>query len=223
MIKKLKKFSLITLTMSILLLFNSIGVLAAEDSVCNLGTRIITDVNREWTITFRDDVDFSSIPDNIQIKDVTTGNFVTINPVQGENKSIVKVAAPSGGYTVGHNYQISLNKNIKLANNTFFSRTTVLNFIVASKDNEYTISANIKVSPTINIFKQITITSTNIPGAVKYKIDGNNNLFDIGKPMISIVSGDTVKVYMYDSFGNVIGTANMDVSITKSDMKLNLQ
>jgi hypothetical protein len=224
LIKKVKKYTLIALTMFICIAFNSIGVLADDDSVLNLGTRTITDVNKTWTITFKEDVDFTSVQNNIQIKDVTTGNIISITPIQGESKSIVKVNAPSGGYTVGHSYKISVNKNIKFANNTFLPQTIEVTFLVISKDtNNYTVSANVTVSPAINIFKQITITSTNLPGAEKYKIEGNNTLVDIGKSMFSVVPGNTVKVYICDSLGNIIGTANMDVSTTKSNMSLNLQ
>lgn len=223
MIKKLKRYSLITLIMSMFLLLNTTGVLAADDGVFNFGTKIIKDVNKVWIVTFRDDVDFSSVTNNIQIKDVTTGTLAAINLVQDDDKAIVKIKAPSEGYIAGHNYQISLSKDIKMVNNSFLGKNCILNFVVAAKDNDYTISASVKVSPTINIFKQITVNSTNLPGAVKYKIEGNNNLFDIGKTMLSVVATDTVKVYIYDSLGNVIGTANMDVSTTKSDMKFNLQ
>lgn len=211
------------LAMFVFLIFNNIHAFAADDNVYNLGTRIINDTNKTWTITFAEAVDFSTIPDNVQIKDVTTGNYVTINPVQGDSKTVVKVAAPSGGYIVGHNYQISLNKNIKFANNTFLSRATVLDFIVISKTSDYSISAKVTVSPVISAFKQITVTSTNLPGAAKYKVDGNNNLFDIGKPMVLVSAENSVKVYICDSLGSVLGTASMDVSITNSSMTLNLQ
>ena len=224
MIKKIKKYSLITLTMFIIIAFNSFGVLAADDSVFNLGTRNITDVNKTWTITFSDAVDFTSVPNNIQIKDIATGEFLSITPIQGESKNTVKVCAPSGGYTVGHSYQISINKNIKLATGILLSKTTVVNFGVLSKNStDYTVFANVTISPVIDVFKQITITSTNLPGAEKYKIEGNKNLFDIGKPMALIVGGNIVKVYICDSLGNVLGMANMDVSTTKSNISLNLQ
>lgn len=230
MIKKVKKYTLIFLSMFMMIAFNTIGVLAADDSVLNLGTKTITDVNKTWTITFNNPIDFTSVAGNVQIKDITLDKELSINPVQGDDKSIVKVNAPSGGYIIAHNYQISVNKNIKLLNGTYLSRTTALNFIVASKvsssgsgNNGYTISANVAVSPVISIFKQITITSTNLPGAAKYRIEGNNKLFDIGQSMFSMVSGNTVKVYVCDSQGNVLRTADMDVSATKSNMNLNLQ
>ncbi|WPC41008.1 hydrolase [Clostridium sp. JS66] len=224
MIKKLKKYMLILFSMFILIAFNSNGVLAAGDNVLDMGTRTITDTNKTWTITFNNTIDFNSTEGNIQIKDLTSGNNLSINPVQGDNAAIVKVGAPSGGYTVGHTYQISLNKNIKLANGGLLARNITLNFIVASKGtSECTISANVMVSPAISIFKQVTITSTNLPNAKKYKVEGNNNLVDIGKSMFSVIGKNTVKVYICDSTGNVLGTADMDVSSTKSNMSLNLQ
>lgn len=224
MVKKFKKYTLIVLTMFTFLLFNSSGVLAADDSVISLGTRTINETNKMWKITFNGDVDFNSIKGNIQIKDVTTGKDISITPVQDENKSIVKVDAPSDGYLVGHNYQIIVNKNIKLSNGSSLPKTTVLNFIVASKGNgSYTVSASVVVSPVISTFKQINIIATNLPSAAKYKIEGNSKLFDIGKPMVSLVGGNTVKVYICDSTGNVLGTTNMDVSTNKNNMSLNLQ
>ncbi len=224
MVKKFKKYTLIVLIMFTFLLFNSSGVLAADDSIVSLGTRTINETNKMWKITFNGDVDFNSIKSNIQIKDVTTGKDIFITPVQDENKSIVKVDAPSDGYLVGHNYQIIVNKNIKLSNGSSLPKTTVLNFIVASKGNgSYTVSASVVVSPVISTFKQINIIATNLPSAAKYKIEGNSKLFDIGKPMVSLVGGNTVKVYICDSTGNVLGTTNMDVSTNKNNMSLNLQ
>ncbi|AWI03700.1 hypothetical protein [Clostridium drakei] len=224
MIRKFKKCIFIALFMLISLTFSSISVSANDDSVLNLGTRTITDVNKTWTITFNNDINFNSVLGNVQIKDITSDKNLYITPIQGESKSVVKVKAPSEGYVVGHNYQITISKNIKLVNGAFLSRTTALNFIVAPKGNSaYTVSASVVVSPLIDAFKQITIISTNIPNASKYKIEGNNNLFDIGKPMVSLVGGNTVKVYICDSVGSVLGTTNMDVSTSKSNMNLNLQ
>ncbi|NMM61463.1 Ig-like domain-containing protein [Clostridium sp. P21] len=227
MIKQVKKYSVIALTMFVFLAFNSISVFAADDSVLSLGTRTITDVNKTWTVTFSSPIDFSSVLGNIQIKDVTSGNNLSITPMQGDSKAIVKVDAPSGGYILGHTYQVTVNKNIKLLSGNSLARTTTLNFIVTSKANStssgYAISANVTVSPAISIFKQITITSTNLPDAAKCKIEGNNNLVDIGKSIFLVVPGNTVKVYIYDSKGNVIGTADLDVSTTKNNMSLNLK
>lgn len=222
MIKNIQKYTLVVLMMIIFLAFNSSGALAADDNVFDLGTKIINDINKTWTVTFNNNVDFTSVPGNIQVKDLISGNDISVTSTEGNSKAIVKVSPPSGGYTVGHNYQISVNKNVKLASGGYLGRTTVLNFVVQAKDTSYTISANVIVSPTINIFKQITITSTNIPGAVKYKLEGNDKIVDIGKTM-TLIAADTVKVYIYDSAGNVLGTTNMDVSTTKSGIKLNLQ
>lgn len=203
------------------------GAALAEDSdIVNLGTKTITDVNKTWTITFNNPVEFDSTVGNIEIKDVTTGDNVQITPIQGDNTTIVIVKAPSGGYTVGHNYLITVNKNIKLENGTPLYKTTTLNFKVASKeqeDNEYTLSADVTVSPIISVFKQITVTSTDFPGASKYRIDENDKLFNIGETMASMISEDTVKIYICDSSGNVLGTTDMDVSATKSNISLELQ
>ena len=203
------------------------GTVLAEDSdTVNLGNRTITDVNKTWTITFNNPIEFDSIAGNIEIKDVTTGDNVQITPIQGDNKAVVIVKAPSGGYTAGHNYLITVNKNIKLENGTPLAKTTTLNFKVASKgqeDNKYTLFADVMVSPIISVFKQITVTSTDFPGAAKYRIDENDKLFNIGETMASMISEDTVKIYMCDSSGNVLGTADMDVSVTKSNISLKLQ
>lgn len=224
MIKKLKKYSLITLTMVIFIALNTFGVLAADDSVFDLGTRTTNDVTRTWTFTFSDNVDFTSAQDNIQIKDITTGKFLSTTLTKGESNNIVKVNPPSGGYTVGHSYLMSINKNIKLEKGVSLPKTTIATFVVLSKNmSDYNVSASVTVSPAISVFKQITITSTNLPGAQKYKIEGNKKLFDIGKTSVSMVAGDTAKVYICDYLGNVLGTVNMDVSTTKSNMKINLQ
>lgn len=226
LIKRIKKYSLIVLTLFMFLCFSNGAVLAEDSDTVNLGTRTITDVNKTWTITFNNPIEFDSTAGNIEINDVTTGDNVEITPVQVDNKAVVIVKAPSGGYIVGHKYLITINKNIKLENGTPLSKTTTLNFTVASKeqeDNEYTLSADVTVSPIISVFKQITVTSTDFPGASKYRIDENDKLFNIGETAASMISEDTVKIYICDSSGNVLGTADMDVSVTKSNISLKLQ
>ncbi|AKN33943.1 hydrolase [Clostridium carboxidivorans P7] len=221
MTKKIKKYALLFFSMFIFIFFSGNEVLAADNNVLNMGTKTITNVNKTWTITFNKPIDFDSIQGNIEIKDVTSGNNLSITPLQGDSKAVVKVSAPTGGYIVGHSYQIILNRNIKLISGGSLEKNITFNFVVQSKSTNYTITANVTVSSAISIFKQITITSTNLPGAVKYKIEGNNNLYDIGKPMVLLSGKSTVKVYICDSTGNILGTADMDVSTTKSNMSLN--
>lgn len=219
---KLKRSNILGLIISSFIVFNSYVVCAADGSIKDMGKRIVTDTNKVWTIGFKSEADISSMSNNVEIMDLTSGNVFApaVNP--GDNNYTVKVSAPSGGYITGHKYKLTLKNGIKSKVGKVLPKATVVTFSVLSPNSSYTVSGNVSVSTVIDVFKTITINSTNLPDAEKYKIEGNNSLVDIGKPIYSIVAGNTVKVYICDSLGNVLGTTDMNVSATNTSMTLNL-
>lgn len=220
---KLKKLSIITLFIFIFTAITPYVVIAADNDTKDMGNRIITDTNKVWTIVFKSEVDLTSLSNNVQIKDITNGNTFSPTVTAGDTAYTVKVNAPSSGYTVGHKYQLILKNAIKSKKGKILPKKTVLNFSVISKNNsDYNINVSVTVSPVWSGFKTVTINSTNLPDAKKYKLEGNGNLFDIGKQAASIIPGDTVKVSICDSQGNELATVDMDVSTDKSNEDMDL-
>jgi len=197
------------------------SVSAAED-VNDMGTRVISNVNKIWTVKFKSPVDIDSLNNSVSIRDVTGGADVDISISAGEDENSASINPPSGGYKLSHNYTLTIDKSAKSKSGQSLPKSVILSFNVASKDNNgYTASANITVSPVLPIFKQINV-STDLPSAAKYKIEGNNNLFDVGSNMVLFASQDTVKVYLYDNKQNLLGTSTLDVSATKNNISMNI-
>ncbi|OAA86464.1 Ig-like domain-containing protein [Clostridium coskatii] len=90
----------------------------------------------------------------------------------------------------------------------------------SSNNNSYTASANVEASPSVPL-RKITV-STNLPNVTKYKIEENNNYFAINSTTITVVSKNTLQVYLYDNSGKLLGTSSLDVSSTKNNIIMNI-
>lgn len=222
--EKFKKYALVTLAIFICLSFSSNMVLALDIDTKDMGSKTITETNKVWIISFKSEVDVSSLSNNVQVKDITTGNIFTPTVSDGNNIFSVKINAPSGGYVAGHKYQLILNKGIKSKKGNVLPKTTILTFSIGAKDgSSYDASANVVVSPVFAALKQITLTSTNLPSDTKFQIEGNNKVFNIGDTTVSMVGGSTVNVYFYSSDGTTqIGTAVLDVSSTNNNINIKI-
>lgn len=221
--KVIKRAALIlTFVMTCCISYGVSNVSASEDFK-DMGTKTISDVNKVWTVKFKTPVDANSLSSNVSVQDLTDGSTVNVSTSQGDDEDSIKVNPPSGGYKLSHKYKLSIDKNVKSKKQENLPKTVVFHFNVASKDDSsYTASANVVVSPVFSAFKQITISSTDLPNAAKYKIEGNNNLFDIGKTAVSI-EPDTIKVSLYDNNGNLLGTATLDASSTKNNISMDVR
>lgn len=219
--KKFKKYILITLTIFICMCFNS-NIILASDTVKNVGNKTITDTNKVWTVSFKAEVDMNSLLNNVQIKDITTGSTFTPSVSQGEDNYTVKINPPSSGYTRGHEYQLILDKSIKSKKGDSLPKTTVLTFSVEDKDSvSYDVSADVVVSPYLSMFKQITLTSQELPEGTKFKVEGNDNIFSIGDTARSIIGTSIVDIHFYSSDGNTeIGTGTLNVSSTNKSLSM---
>ncbi len=221
--KAIKRAVLIlTFVMICCVSYGSLKVSAAED-FNDMGTRAISDVNKVWTLKFRTPVDVNSLNNTVSIQDLTDGSAVSVSVSAGDDENSAKVNPPSGGYKMSHNYKLTIDKSIKSKKGKSLPKSAVLKFNLTSKDNNsYNASANVVVVvPVIPTLKQITV-STNLPSASKYKIEGNDKLFDIGSNAVLLVLQGTAKVSFYDDKGNLLGDSTLDVSATKSNISMKI-
>lgn len=193
---------------------------SAADEFRDMGTRLISNLNKTWTLKFNTPVNVGSLVGNVKINDVTSGSTAIASVSAGNDQYSAKVNPPSGGYKMGHNYKLIVDKGAKSKGGENLSKPVTLNFNLTS-DGKYSATANVEVSSAFNSFKQITV-STNLPFASKYKIEGNDNLFDIGKTAVSFVPQSQVQIYLYDNKGNLLGTSTLNVSSTKSNIRMNI-
>lgn len=201
--------------------YGALGASAAED-FNDMGNRAISDVNKIWTLQFKASVDISSMNNNVIMQDLTDGTNVNVTISEGDGENLAKVNPPYGGYKMSHNYKLTISKNVKSKKGESLPKSAVLKFNLTSKENNgYNASANVLNAQLIPSFKQITIF-TNLPSASKYKIEGNNNFFDIGNTAVSIIGESTVKVYFYDNRGNLLGASTLDVTSTKNNINMNI-
>ena len=210
--------------MFIFIAFNSFGVLAADDSDVNkINDKTITDVNKVWTIKFKDSVDLNSLANNIQVKDLTTNNILSVSTTIDDDDSYVKINPPSQGYTAGHDYQITITKDVKSKTGINLKRSSVMNFKVIDVTNgNYTVAANVVASPFLPMLKQINISSTNLPNAKKFKIEEGNKMVDIGSAIPAFVGNNSTTVYYYSDNGDLLGKSVLDVSQSNNNIVMKI-
>lgn len=194
----------------------------AEDSYKDMGNKVISNVNKIWTLKFNAPININTLRGNVSIEDITDGNTINASVSAGDEDKLAEIKPPSGGYKLSHEYKLHIDDDVKSTEGKNLSKPIVFSFkVVSEEDNSYTASADVIVSPFIPALKQITV-KTDLPSAVKYKIQGNNNLFDIGKAAYSLVSSDTVQISLYDAGGNLIGTSSLDASSTKNNISMDI-
>lgn len=223
--KGIRKFKILTITLTVCIVCLSGIVFAANSVELNrISDKITTDIHKIWTVRFNKPVDLDSLANNIQVKDLKDGSTVGVSISQGSDDKTVKVIPPSKGYTVGHDYEITVNDGIKSKIGKFLKRKAAMAFKVRDTSTvSYTATAKVVVSPMLPMFKQITISSTDNTDIKKYKIDGNKNIMNIGGSIASMVAGDNVTVSFYGSDGTtVIATATLSVSESKDNLTLKL-
>lgn len=222
--KKFKKYILGILAIFVCIFFNSNMVLADSTDVKDMGSKTITDTKKVWTVSFKKAVDISSVSNNIKISDITSGTNFTPTVSQGDDEYSIKVNPASGGYVVGHEYQLILNKDIKSQEGENLPKDVLLTFyVVSGSDKNYDVSANVIVSPFLSMLKKVTLSSEDLPQDAKYKIEGTNKLFNIGDTAIFVGNESTVNVYFYNSDGATeIGTGVLDVSSTNSNVDIEI-
>lgn len=219
----MKKIALVlTLVVILCLSYNTFSI-SAEEDFKDMGTKIISNVNKIWTVEFTSPADIDSLNNNIRVEDLTDGSTVNLSASQGGDENLVEINPPSGGYKLSHKYRLVIDKSSKSKKHGNLPKSVVLYFDIVSKENNgYTVLSKVEASPVVDIAKTITVSSVNLPGVSKYKIEGSNNLCDVGKSVFLFVTEDTVKVYLYDNKQNLLGTSTLDVSTTKDNITTNI-
>lgn len=193
-----------------------------EDKV--ITQKITTDTNKAWTINFNTEIDFNSVKDSIQVNKVSNGQLGTTVPVTvfQRTKSSIIVTPPSGGYEKGQMYQITVKKGAKATTKKGLYRNNIMKFSVTS-DNAAI--GKVEVSPVVKAFKLITVNATSRSDIKKYKIEGNEKLFNIGETSLNVLENkSSVKVYFYgDDRYTLLGSATLDVSKSTSDIQFQIK
>ncbi|KZL94128.1 hypothetical protein [Clostridium magnum] len=193
-----------------------------EDKV--ITQKITTDTNKAWTINFNTEIDFNSVKDSIQVNKVSNGQLGTTVPVTvfQRTKSSIIVTPPSGGYEKGQMYQITVKKGAKATTKKGLYRNNIMKFSVTS-DNAAI--GKVEVSPVVKAFKLITVNATSRSDIKKYKIEGNEKLFNIGETSLNVLENkSSVKVYFYgDDRYTLLGSATVDVSKSASDIQFQIK
>lgn len=186
--------------------------------------KITTDTNKAWTVNFNSEIDFNSVKDSIQVNEVNNGQLGTIIPVTvfQRTKTSIIVTPPSGGYEKGQMYQITIKKGAKATTKKGLYRNNVMKFSITG---ENTAIGKVEVSPVVKAFKLITINATTRSDIKKYKIEGNNKLFNIGVTSLNVLDNkSSVQVYFYGEDGYTqLGTATLDISKSANDIQFQIK
>jgi len=225
---KAKKTRVAIVVLCLCMILTSSIVFAGDVDVKQISDKSTNDTNKVWTVSFTGNIDFDSVKNSIQVKDKTDGSKVDVTITKGDDEASVKINPPSQGYTKSHNYEIKIDKNIaKSKTLVSLNKTALMNFTVSGSDtatntttDNYTASANIVVAPAFPVLKQITVKSTTIPNAKKYKVNENPNMFNIGAAMVVGVAENATTVSFYDANGNKLGEATLNVDKSLNNMTL---
>lgn len=132
-----KIFVIFTLIFALVLSnFTMVEAAKSSDVVVKLNNRAISDVNKVWIIKFKGNVDFSSVKDNISIKDLS-GTVLKVDIFPGSDFNLVNILPPRGGYKMNHTYKISINKNLKSSKGQLLNKDITMNFKVSNDPSDY--------------------------------------------------------------------------------------
>ncbi|WP_027626174.1 Ig-like domain-containing protein [Clostridium lundense] len=192
-----------------------------------------------WMIRFNIKLDSNTINNSVIVKDLS-GNKINIKLKLSDDGKTILVYPPVNNYDINKEYILYVEDNIKSVNSRKLKSGAIVNFFVkdntsssgsssgssngGSSTSSINAIAKVEVSPVMKNFKVINIKSSNNSNIKKFKIEGNNNLFDIGKAALSIVNDDKVTIYFYGEDGNnLIGKGTLDVSRTADNLDIKIQ
>ncbi|MBC2582121.1 hypothetical protein [Clostridium sp. DJ247] len=186
--------------------------------------KLTLDINKVWNINFNHDIEVYSAKDYLQVNEVNNGQLGAVVPVtfsQGTKSSIL-VNPPAGGYKKGQMYQITIKKSIAAKNGKNLFRNNIMKFSINEAN---TAMAKVEISPVLSMFKAITINATTRSDIKKYKIEGNENLFNIGQTSVNVLNNkSSVQVYFYGNDGyTLLGTTTLNVSTSIADTTLQIR
>lgn len=215
-----------TLNIGVITPENSSTVHAASSQTTEriLQQKATTDTNKAWSINFNSEVDLYSIKDCIQVNEINNdqiGSTIPVTISQGSGYSIV-INPPSGGYKKGQMYQVTIKKDARARNGKGMVRNNNMKFSIGDAN---TAIAKVEISPVVSMIKAITINATTRTDIKKYKIEGNDNLFDIGETSVNVLDNkSSIQVYFYGADGyTMLGKTTLNVNSNISDTILQIQ
>lgn len=202
----------------------AIALAATIDGINNINDKTISDIHKEWTVRLNSAVDVNSLLNSVEVKDLTDGSKIVVTVEQGDDASSIKIIPPSNGYTIGHSYQITVNKKLTSKKGKNLKRTGIMKFKIVDIDSgNYTAAAKVSVGASpLNMIKQITIKSSNLSDVKKVKVEGNDKVYKIGETISIFTKKNSATVYFYGSDGETIiaeATSNLSKS-NNSSLKL---
>lgn len=219
-----KRFTTLIVGFAMASMLTPTSALAYNNDINQINDKVITNTRKNWIIRFNTGVDTSYLSGIVQIRDTTDGTVqqVTVSPTDDIHK--VKINAPSQGYKVDHNYEISVDKTMRSLTGKNLNRKTIMNFKVMDlSKSSYSANVNVVVSPVLPVLKQIAINTTNFPQIKKFKIDGNDKVFSIDDKAVSAINTSSATIYFYGIDGTtVIGKGTLDVSQSRSNLSIRI-
>ncbi|MCH3964253.1 MAG: hypothetical protein LKE46_08230 [Clostridium sp.] len=237
----MKKRVFLTVT-ALIFILSGFTVFAASESgnsQVKFDNKVVSDVNKVWTVKFNGNVDFNTVKDNISVKDLS-GSTLKVDIFPGSASNLVSILPPSGGYKMNHTYRISVNEDLGSSSGKLLNKNITMDFKVSDNpddfppedgdedpddgnDKTYKIHAEVEVSPVLSVFKNITIDSTTVPSGTKFKLEGLNKVYDIKDKALLIADGDTVEAYILDDNYNVLDTFVLPVKESSPDGGIDIE
>jgi len=178
----------------------------------NLGIKTINNPKYKWTVEFTMPGNFNSIENNLEVRELENGVLgpkVSVKIESGNNDKLVKIIPLSRGYEFGKVYRIIVSDGAKSQSNLNIKRKVIMDFKVEDK---ISVIVDLEVAKVMPMFKKIRVT-TNTANIAKFKIEGNNNYFDINKEAITLAQNDS-KIYFYDENLELLGESNINLETT---------
>lgn len=151
---------------------NSFKIKAADVSqtVKTFSAKTNIALDKSWTVKFSNEINESTIGDNIKVLDNSTGNYVNVTVKLNSDKKSVQVQAPSNGYGVNKSYSIVVDNKIANSNGKNLVQAAKMDFTTAA----------IKSTDSLKDVSTAVGTMPTLPGSVNALLtDGTTKAFDI--------------------------------------------
>lgn len=203
---------------------NTTSYVNEDSNVKVIQQKVTMDLNKVWTISFNSEIDFNSVKDRVQVNEVNNnvlGSSVAVT-VAANNIYSLKINPPSGGYRKGETYQITIKKGAESKDGKYLVKDNTMRFSI---QGENTAIAKVDISPVLSMFKAITICDTTRQDIKKYKIEGNDKLFNVGETSLNVIDNkSSVQVYFYGNDGATqLGTTTLNVNSNSNGVPIQIQ
>lgn len=151
---------------------NSFKIKAADvnQTVKTFSSKTDVALDKSWTVKFSNEINESTIGNNIKVLDNSTGNYVNVTVKLNSDKKSVQVQAPSNGYGVNKSYSIVVDNKIANSTGKSLSQAAKMDFTTAA----------IKSTDSLKDISTAVGTMPTLPGSVNALLtDGTTKAFDI--------------------------------------------